>query len=455
MRRPNGLFRCGAVLLLTVVGVLGCDASAFASSQTFVPERGPEQQFTVPAGVTQIQVTAVGGAGQQGSECAAGGGGAGGAGAEITAQLPVSEGETLSIEFGGGASSGTILCTATAGGNGGGASRIASDSPSTPLIVAGGGGGGGDGFGTFEPSVATGGAGGSAINLVGGDGAPGSFSSEPGAPQGSGGEGGTDASPGSGGSAGEGPTSGSNGELGVGGAGGSPPEGLGSFGGAGGGGGGGYYGGGGGGAGGVAGGGGGAGSSFIAPSASEGKVAVAETASQEVVIGFSGQPARPARPARQAALARRHPRESTGSTGTGGGGVLGSISTNIGSAQIAALLGQELTPAGRAAKIATLLKTSGFAITFKALEAGTAVIDWYDVPAGAKLAKKTKVEPILVASGQITFPAAGTTTIKIKPTAAGRRLLKNAKSLKLVAKGTFTPTGKAPVIATKAFVLNR
>lgn|GEM_PF-6973442 len=453
MRRPNGVFRCGAVLVLTVVGVLGWDASAFASSQTFMPNEGPEQQFKVPAGVTQIQVTAVGGAGQQGSECTAGGGGAGGGGAEITAQLPVSEGETLSIDFGGGAGSEASLCSAGAGGEGGGASRVASDSPSSPLVVAGGGGGGGAGFGTDEPTVAIGGAGGSATNLVGSDGASGS-SNEGGAPvlEGGGGGGGTESSGGEGGSAAEGFPPGSEGVLGSGGAGTSAN--LFTFG-SGGGGGGGYFGGGGGAAGALAGGGGGAGSSFIAPSASDGKVTVDETAPQEVVISFPGSTG-PTAPTGTTGSTGTGGGPSTGGSGnTGGGGVLGSISTNIGSAQIAALLGQELTPAGRAAKIATLLKTSGFAITFKALEAGTAVIDWYDVPAGAKLAKKTKPEPILVASGQITFPAAGTTSIKIKPTAAGRRLLKKAKSLKLVAKGTFTPTGKAPVIATKAFVLNR
>jgi hypothetical protein len=446
------------VFVLTVVGLLGGVSNALASSQMFMPTEGSEQQFKVPAGVTQVQVTAVGGAGQPGGECAVGGASAGGAGAEITAQLSVSEGETLSIDFGGGASGGAASssCPAAAGGNGGGASSVSSDPPFTPLIVAGGGGGGGDGFGTEEPTVATGGAGGSATNLVGGDGAPGSFSFEGEAAfEGGGGQGGTDDSPGSGGSSVEGLTSGSNGERGTGGAGSSPPEGVLLLGaGAGGGGGGGYFGGGGGGLGALAGGGGGAGSSFIAPVASNGAVAVADGAPQEVVISFTGATA-PTAPTGPTSPTGTGSGPSTGGPGNTGGGVLSSISTTIGSAQIAALLSNELKPSGKAAKIATLLKTSGFTVTFRALEAGTALIDWYEVPPGAKLAKQAKARPTLVATGQVAFPAAGTLKIKIKLTAAGKRLLKNIDSLKLTARGMFTPSGKPPIVTTKAFVLKR
>ena len=58
-----------------------------------------------------------------------------------------------------------------------------------------------------------------------------------------------------------------------------------------------------------------------------------------------------------------------------------------------------------------------------------------------------------MASGQRTFAAAATAKIKVKLTAPGKGLLKNTKSLKLTAKGTFTPTGKTSVVATKVFVL--
>ena len=115
----------------------------------------------------------------------------------------------------------------------------------------------------------------------------------------------------------------------------------------------------------------------------------------------------------------------------------------------------ELNPSGKAAKIATLLKGGAFNCVFDAPEAGTFLIDWYQVPAGAKLAKKTKPKPVLVAAGQGTFSAAGSATIKIKLTAAGKRLLKHTKQLKVTAKSTFTPAGSAAITVTRVFVLKR
>lgn len=138
------------------------------------------------------------------------------------------------------------------------------------------------------------------------------------------------------------------------------------------------------------------------------------------------------------------------STGSGGGG---SPAASISAAQIAALLGQQLIPSSKAAKIATLLKSSGLKMNFKALEAGILSVQWYEVPAGAKLAKHSKAKPVLVASGQMTFSAAGTKTLRIRLTAAGRKLLKHTKALRLTAKGMFTATGQAPVDQAVSFAL--
>jgi hypothetical protein len=131
----------------------------------------------------------------------------------------------------------------------------------------------------------------------------------------------------------------------------------------------------------------------------------------------------------------------------------GEVAASITASQIAALLRREITPTGKSAKIAMLLKTSGFTINFKALEAGDVVVEWYQLPPGAKLANKAGAKPILVASGRLHFSKAQTAKIKVKLTTVGQTLLKKTKSLKLTARGTFTPTGKAPVSATKTFVL--
>jgi hypothetical protein len=139
----------------------------------------------------------------------------------------------------------------------------------------------------------------------------------------------------------------------------------------------------------------------------------------------------------------------------GSGGLPGSTAASVSSAQIASLLRGQLTPAGKGARIAALLKAGGFTIRFMALEAGTGLIAWYELSPGAKLARTTKAKPILVASGQASFSTAGTKGVKIKLTAAGRRLLGSSKHVKLTAKGTFTPTGERSVSVTKAFLLSR
>jgi hypothetical protein len=140
---------------------------------------------------------------------------------------------------------------------------------------------------------------------------------------------------------------------------------------------------------------------------------------------------------------------------TGNSAVLGATEVIISSAQIAALLRQELAPAGGAARIATLLKASGLRIKFKALEAGKALIRWYELPRGAGLANVTQAKPLLVASGQVSFSAAGSKSIEIKLTAIGRRLLKKSKRVGITAKGTFTPSGQGPVSVARVFVLKR
>jgi hypothetical protein len=151
------------------------------------------------------------------------------------------------------------------------------------------------------------------------------------------------------------------------------------------------------------------------------------------------------------------PTRGGGSTGaaSGGIGVLGVTSVSVSAAQVSALLARQLTPSGKEAKIAALLKKGGFSEAFKALEAGSAVIDWYYLAPGAKLAKTTKPKAILVAVGTANFTAAGTVTIKVKLTPSGRRLLAHAKRFKLTAKGTFTPAGGSAITSVKTFTLKR
>jgi hypothetical protein len=161
--------------------------------------------------------------------------------------------------------------------------------------------------------------------------------------------------------------------------------------------------------------------------------------------------ARRRRAEEEAAARGRSGEPPTGPTG----GVLGTTENSIGAAQIKASLLHQLTPSGKGAKIASLVNEGGFTLRFKALEAGSATIQWYEVPPGAILSKKSKAKPVLVASGRATFAAAATEKLKIKLTSAGKTMLKRARTLKLTAKGSFTPAGKNAVVVTKAFVLRR
>jgi hypothetical protein len=144
---------------------------------------------------------------------------------------------------------------------------------------------------------------------------------------------------------------------------------------------------------------------------------------------------------------------NTGSTGSTGTGSTGGATATVSSVQLLSSLDSQLLPTDKGANIASLLKAGSFLMPFTSLEAGTVSVGWYEVPAGAKLAKKSKAKPVLVASGHLTFAAAGKGTIKIQLTSAGKKLLKHAKILKLTAKGTFTPTGKAATVTTKTFSL--
>ncbi len=143
---------------------------------------------------------------------------------------------------------------------------------------------------------------------------------------------------------------------------------------------------------------------------------------------------------------------ATGSSTASGPGSGTPVAT-ISSAQIAAPLGKQLVPTGKAARITALLKAGGLTMSFTALEAGTLSVQWYEVPGGAKVAKKVKTKPVLVASGQASFAGAGTSKVKVRLTAAGKKLLKGAKGVKLEAKGVFAPKNASSVSATKTIVL--
>ncbi|HEX4733570.1 MAG TPA: hypothetical protein VH247_04095 [Thermoleophilaceae bacterium] len=137
-------------------------------------------------------------------------------------------------------------------------------------------------------------------------------------------------------------------------------------------------------------------------------------------------------------------------TPSSGGNPIPSVTTPTATAaQILASLVAQLAPKG---KIGAILKAGGYRFAFKALASGAVGINWYFVPKGARLAKAM---PILVASGKTTFAAVGSRQLKVKLTAAGKRLLKKARRIKLTAKGNFVPTGGRAITGRRSFTLKR
>ncbi len=156
-------------------------------------------------------------------------------------------------------------------------------------------------------------------------------------------------------------------------------------------------------------------------------------------------------------LARATSTNSAPPSGPGAGGSPSSgppPATNPGTftaAQLRASLASQLVPKGPKAKRAKVAARRGYTYSFRALEAGSLTIGWYFLPEGAHLARKPR--PVLLASGQVSFNAAGSRTLTVHLTREGKRRLAHARTLKVSAKGTFRPAAAGAVTATRTFTL--
>ncbi|MFL5846874.1 MAG: beta strand repeat-containing protein [Solirubrobacteraceae bacterium] len=110
--------------------------------------------------------------------------------------------------------------------------------------------------------------------------------------------------------------------------------------------------------------------------------------------------------------------------------------------EIQAALLAGLATVGAKAKIAPILRAGSFSARLAAPSAGAARIVW-------------SFGRTVVASGSATAPGAGALVVRIKLSTKGKALLKKARSIKLTAAGSFTPTGSAKVVARRTFTLKR
>jgi hypothetical protein len=173
MTRARGLGVVAAAVP-AIVALLAPELTCAATATQAYTTPGAHA-FTVPAGVTSLQVTLIGGSGGNG-RFPGSAGGAGGQGATVAATVAVTPGETLLAEVagngepgytegsgaggsGGGGLGGGIIFVSGGGGGGGASDLRSGPSPATRLIVAAGGAGGG---GEGGPAAVAGGPGGGA-----------------------------------------------------------------------------------------------------------------------------------------------------------------------------------------------------------------------------------------------------------------------------------------------------
>lgn len=106
----------------------------------------------------------------------------------------------------------------------------------------------------------------------------------------------------------------------------------------------------------------------------------------------------------------------------------------------------------------TTVAAHGYSLKFHTPEPGQVVVEWFSVPRGATLSGATRrpaatVQATLVASATQAFAQAGDATLMLVPTTAALNLLQRSRSLKLTARGTFTPLHGKLVTVTVPFML--
>lgn len=103
--------------------------------------------------------------------------------------------------------------------------------------------------------------------------------------------------------------------------------------------------------------------------------------------------------------------------------------------------------------LTTALRLRGFSAltsTVQTLRAGPGVVDQQVYsPASPRTARAAAKKPVVVAAGRHRFATAGTATLRLKLTSAGRRAVRHAKSLKLAIVTRYTPTGGNAITVTQ------
>ncbi|MBV9049963.1 MAG: hypothetical protein JOY58_16950, partial [Solirubrobacterales bacterium] len=132
------------------------------------------------------------------------------------------------------------------------------------------------------------------------------------------------------------------------------------------------------------------------------------------------------------------------SGGQSGGQGSTTVPAHLNKAKIRRLLLKVLAAKGNAGTIRGVLKHSGYVFSFNAPSPGRLVISWYANTNGKKM---------LVATVALVFHRSGPAHAVVFLTSSGRSLLSGITTMKLTAKGAFTPAGHGTIRAMKRITL--
>jgi hypothetical protein len=124
------------------------------------------------------------------------------------------------------------------------------------------------------------------------------------------------------------------------------------------------------------------------------------------------------------------------------------------SAQVALVLRRQLMPRQRDVRIGKLLR-KGYTMPFAAIEGGTVLVRWFASPTPRRRGKAAASKPTLIATGTATFASTANGYVPLKLTAAGGRILRRARSLRLTSRGIFTSLNGRSISATRIFTVKR
>jgi len=125
---------------------------------------------------------------------------------------------------------------------------------------------------------------------------------------------------------------------------------------------------------------------------------------------------------------------------------------SVSGADLSRLLGLQIPPSGKGAKIGALLRKHGYAMPFTAPVPGKLTVSWFYLPKGAQVSTP---RPVLLARGARTWTTPETLTLHLTLTGAGARMLQHSKRLQLTATALFAPQGSSSVKVVKRFVVRR